>query len=172
MMVLLAATEAVCGSTNTATVQSANGMAIAFIKGMRRPPLKLARSDQLATSGSVTASNRRPTAVIRPNSVTEARIGLCVMNWPKMPLVSPAVCTPVYRCTSQVEMMPDSRLQPNWPTAKIQRILLVMGFLVVAGVVIVSLLFLIPFVLDPSTPLAVLAPLRMTGLGFVPLRSG
>ena len=39
MIVLLVVTEAVCGSTNTATVISAKGMAAAFIKGMRRPPL-------------------------------------------------------------------------------------------------------------------------------------
>ena len=39
MMTLLAATLAVCGRTNTPTVVSAKGMAEAFIKGMRRPPL-------------------------------------------------------------------------------------------------------------------------------------
>ena len=54
----------------SAIVISANGIAIAFMNGIRRPPLNLALSDQPAISGSLIASNIRPTASTSPNRVS------------------------------------------------------------------------------------------------------
>lgn len=81
---------AVWGTINIATVQTAKGIATALKNGILLPPLKFALSDQEVTSGSVTASNIRPTAVIRPKSVIDAIIGDCVINSPNMPFVSPS----------------------------------------------------------------------------------
>ena len=89
--VSFSATEENCGSTKMPTVTSANGIATAFMNGMRLPPLKAALSDQLAMSGSVTASKIRPTAVMSPNIVSEARIGFWVMKLAKSPFVAPSV---------------------------------------------------------------------------------
>ena len=129
------------GRMKTATVTTANGTAIAFMKGMRRPPLKLARSDQLATSGSVTASNRRPTAVMTPKRVRDAISGFWRIKLLRTPLVSRNFSgLPVNMWTSQVEMMPARRLQPNWPTAKIHRTLLVIGLRAFLGVEVLLLI--------------------------------
>ena len=71
-------------------------MAIVRINGMRRPPLKALPSDQPAISGSVTASKMRPTAMTRPKSVSFRKMGFCVMDAAKMPVLGlSAVGTPV-----------------------------------------------------------------------------
>ena len=77
----------VWGTVNRPMVTSAKGTAMAFMKGMRRPPLKLLRSDQPAISGSVTASKTRPTARTRPKSVSLKRMGFWVMPEAKMPVL-------------------------------------------------------------------------------------
>ena len=57
------------GAQNSRTVTTESGIAASCIKGMRLPRLFLLLSDIEAISGSVTASNTRESAVIRPRMV-------------------------------------------------------------------------------------------------------
>ncbi len=57
------------GAQNSSTVTSESGIAAYCIKGMRLPRLLVLRSDRDAINGSVTASNTRDSAVIKPSTV-------------------------------------------------------------------------------------------------------
>ena len=73
------------GDTNTSTVTTPNGMAAYRRNGMRRPSLCLQRSESDAIHGSVTASNRRPRAVMPPMIVSiPKKTADCAMKivWP------------------------------------------------------------------------------------------
>ncbi len=58
------------GDQNVSMQLNAKGIAAARMKGMRRPAFDLQRSDMEAMIGSVTASNRRPKAVMPPSTVS------------------------------------------------------------------------------------------------------
>ena len=67
------------GRMNISAVISANGIAAIRMNGIRLPFGFFERSDIPAISGSVTASNTRPKAVIRPIMVSPRKTFPCVM---------------------------------------------------------------------------------------------
>ena len=62
------------GAQNSSTVTADSGIAAYCIKGMRLPRGFLLRSESEAIHGSVTASNTRDSAVIRPSTVRKPPI--------------------------------------------------------------------------------------------------